>query len=154
MGATANRCPIGGAQLAWPCSSSTEGEPDVTPGLPSPGPAPRAARPSPGRDVVVGVDLGTTSTKAVAFEAGRVVAAASHGYPLDEPEPGHAVQDSELILDAVRAAIRDVVAQVGADRVAGLSFSAAMHSLLGLGEHDEPLTTVVTWADTRAAEQA
>nr|WP_297424618.1 gluconokinase [uncultured Actinotalea sp.] len=106
------------------------------------------------RDVVVGVDLGTTSTKAVAFEDGRVVAAASHGYPLDEPAPGHAVQDPELILAAVRAAVRDVVAEVGAQRVAGLSFSAAMHSLLGLDADGVPLTTVVTWADTRASTQA
>ncbi|WP_225753414.1 gluconokinase [Actinotalea sp. Marseille-Q4924] len=119
--------------------------------------APTAARttqPEPGRDVVVGVDLGTTSTKAVAFEAGRAVAVASHGYPLDEPEPGHAVQDAGLILDAVRAAVRDVVAEVGAQRVAGLSFSAAMHSLLGLDTDGEPLTTVVTWGDTRASVQA
>lgn len=106
------------------------------------------------RDVVVGVDLGTTSTKAVAFAAGRVVAAASHGYPLDEPEPGHAVQDPELIVAAVRAAVHDVVAQVGQERVAGLSFSAAMHSLLGLDADGAPLTTVVTWADTRASAQA
>jgi gluconokinase len=109
---------------------------------------------SEARDVVVGVDLGTTSTKAVAFAAGRVVAAASRGYPLDEPEPGHAVQDPELILEAVRVAVRDVVAQVGAARVAGLSFSSAMHSLLGLDADGAPLTTVVTWADTRASAQA
>jgi gluconokinase len=107
----------------------------------------------PARDVVVAVDIGTTSTKAVAFDGGRVVAAASHGYPLDEPRPGHAVQDPELILGAVRAAVREVAAQVG-PRVAGLAFSSAMHSLLGLDADGTPLTTVITWADTRAAGQA
>lgn len=121
---------------------------------PGPGPSTSPARAERGRDVVVGLDLGTTSTKAVAFEAGRVVAVASHGYPLDEPQPGHAVQDPELILDAVRAAVRDVVAEVGPARVAGLSCSAAMHSLVGLDADGAPLTTVVTWADTRASDQA
>ncbi|GIG28174.1 gluconokinase [Cellulomonas marina] len=106
-------------------------------------------------DLVLGVDLGTTSTKVVAFDtAGTLVASASHGYPLEEPHPGHAVQDPDLILAAVHAALRDVVMEVGAERVAALSFSSAMHSVLGLSPTLEPLTEVVTWGDTRAAAQA
>ena len=63
-----------------------------------PGPA-GTGHPEP---VVVGVDIGTTSTKAVAFAVGgEQLAAASAGYPLEEPHPGHAVQDPELILQAV-----------------------------------------------------
>ena len=53
--------------------------------------------------VVIGVDIGTTSTKAVAYDTdGRQLASHSVGYPLDEPHPGYAEQDPELILDAVR----------------------------------------------------
>ncbi|MFI7496675.1 gluconokinase [Kocuria sp. M4R2S49] len=105
--------------------------------------------------VVVGVDIGTTSTKAVAFAVGgEQLAAASAGYPLEEPHPGHAVQNPRLILQAVLDTVRAVVEEVGAERVAGLSFSAAMHSLLGLSPEGEPLTPLVTWADTRASGQA
>jgi len=105
--------------------------------------------------VVIGVDLGTTATKAVAFRTdGTTVASHSAGYPLDEPHPGHAVQDPLLILSAVLESVREVVVQVGAERVAGLSFSSAMHSLIGLSPDYEPLTPVVTWADTRASVQA
>ncbi|WP_458116727.1 gluconokinase [Arthrobacter sp. D2-10] len=105
--------------------------------------------------VVLGVDLGTTSTKVVAFRTdGTLEASHSAGYPLDEPHPGHAVQDPQLILVAVLESVREVVAQVGADRVAGLSFSSAMHSLIGLSPTGKPLTGVVTWADTRAQVQA
>ena len=83
--------------------------------------------------IVIGLDLGTTSTKAVAFTvSGDQLATASHGYPLDTPHPGHAVQDPEKILAAAYAAVNEVVTEVGADRVAGISFSSAMHSLLGL----------------------
>jgi hypothetical protein len=35
---------------------------------------------------------------------GTAVATAGHGYPLDEPSPGYAVQAPEAVLDAVRAA--------------------------------------------------
>jgi len=105
--------------------------------------------------VVIGLDLGTTSTKAVAFTtAGEQVATASHGYPLDTPHPGHAVQDPQAILAAAVSAVRDVVAELGAERVAGISFSSAMHSLLGLDAEFAPVTSVITWGDTRARSQA
>jgi len=107
------------------------------------------------RDIVIGVDMGTTATKSVAFSVtGEQLASASRGYPLDEPHPGHAVQDPELILGAVYETVRLVVAEIGADRIAGLSFSSAMHSLMALDPQLRPLTPVVTWADTRAAVQA
>ena len=104
--------------------------------------------------VVIGVDLGTTSTKAVAYDtSGEELATASAGYPLDEPHPGWAEQDPALILDAVLESVRTVVSEV--DRpVAGLSFSSAMHTLLGLDAQGRPLTPSLSWADSRAAAQA
>jgi gluconokinase len=39
-------------------------------------------------------------------------------------------------------------------RVAGLSLSAAMHGLLALDATSQPLTPILTWADTRATAQA
>jgi gluconokinase len=104
--------------------------------------------------VVIGVDLGTTSTKAVAFDtAGRELASGSAGYPLNEPHPGWAEQDPTAILDAVRSSIRDVAGQLD-QPVAGLSFSSAMHTLIGLDADGSPLTPSLSWADSRAAEQA
>ncbi|MTE22815.1 gluconokinase [Microbacterium sp. ZXX196] len=104
-------------------------------------------------DVVVGIDMGTTATKVVAYTVdGRAIAQASHGYPLSEPHPGHAEQDPHQILDAVYRGVREVVAEIGAARVAGVSFSSAMHSIMALDADGAPLTPVVTWADTRAAE--
>jgi len=106
--------------------------------------------------VLIGVDVGTTSTKAVAFTTdGRVVSTGGAGYPLLEPHPGHAVQDPDQIVDAVLESVREVVDGLNGAEVAGLSFSVAMHSLLGLSPgHDRPVTPLVTWADTRATEQA
>jgi gluconokinase len=111
---------------------------------------------SPDREaVVIGVDVGTTSAKAVAYTPdGRVVASEGAGYPLLEPFPGHAVQQPDEVVDAVLESVRAVVDGLAGRPVAGLSLSAAMHSLLGLSPDDEPLTPIVTWADTRASEQA
>jgi gluconokinase len=104
--------------------------------------------------VVVGVDLGTTSTKAVAYDTdGRELAGASAGYPLEEPHPGWAEQDPAKILDAALRSVRDVVSELDGP-VAGLSFSSAMHTLIGLATDGTPLTPSLSWADSRAAAQA
>jgi gluconokinase len=106
---------------------------------------------------VLGVDIGTTSAKAGAFDAdGDETGAAETGYPLLEPRPGWAVQDPAGVADAVVEVTRTALAgATGAGvTVAGLSFSTALHSLVGLDEHDRPITPLLTWADQRAAAQA
>lgn len=106
---------------------------------------------------IIGVDIGTTATKAVAYDgAGRPQASASVGYPLLEPQAGYAEQDPHEILAAVQQSLRTVAAELdraGID-VAGIAFSSAMHSLLGLDPSAEPVTALLTWADTRATAQA
>jgi gluconokinase len=106
---------------------------------------------------VVGIDIGTTSAKAGAFDAdGRETGAREVGYELLEPEPGWAVQDPDAVVAAALAVTRGAIAgarEAGLE-VAGLSFSTALHSLVGLDAHDRPLTQILTWADQRAAPQA
>ena len=96
--------------------------------------------------LVVGVDLGTTSTKVIGYDVqGRRHGEASRRYPLLEPEPGQAVQDPDAIAAAVVEAVTDVVADAhrSGSEVAGLSFSSAMHSLIALDGHGRPITPVV-----------
>ncbi|HEX2102610.1 MAG TPA: gluconokinase [Solirubrobacteraceae bacterium] len=108
-------------------------------------------------EVVLGVDVGTTSAKAVAFDArGRTVGDAEAGYPLHEPEHGYAEQDAAQVLattlDVVRAAAGE--ARAAGARIAGLAVGTAMHALVALDRNGRPLTPLVTWADTRAAGEA
>jgi gluconokinase len=112
---------------------------------------------SAARQVVLGLDIGTTSAKAVAFDPdGRACAEAEAGYPLLEPEHGHAEQDPERVLDAALGALREAAAaatQADAE-VAGIGVSTAMHALVGLDGDGRARTPVITWADTRAADEA
>jgi gluconokinase len=57
----------------------------------------------------------------------------------------------EATLEAMRAVAAELTAR---SRIAGIAFSAAMHSLVGLDAGGDPLTPLLTWADTRAAAQA
>ncbi|MEJ2866081.1 gluconokinase [Actinomycetospora flava] len=109
-------------------------------------------------DLVLGVDIGTTATKAVAFSVdGDDPVVAGHGeapHHLDEPEPGAAVQDPEALYEAVGDAVRDAVADLDPARVAALSFSSAMHGLLALDADGDPIGPLITWADSRARDTA
>lgn len=101
--------------------------------------------------VVLGVDVGTTSTKVTAFdETGEPRGHAAVSYPLLEPGPGQAVQDPVVVVDAVTKAVDEL----RGTRPVGLAVSTAMHGLVAIDEHDRPLTPLLTWADTRAVEQA
>src|SRR5512132_2301621 len=107
--------------------------------------------------VVLGVDIGTTSAKAVAFDAdGRELSRGEAGYPLLEPEPGQAVQEPAAVVDGTLGAVRAAVsgARDKGARIEALSFSGAMHSLVGLDADGRALTPLITWADMRATEQA
>src|SRR4051794_24758277 len=102
---------------------------------------------------VFGVDIGTTATKVAAFDSGSAVSeAVEGGYPLEEPVVGWAVQDPQRVVDTAL----DVLEQGlrACPQARGLSFSTAMHSLVGLDGAGRPLTPLLTWADTRASEQA
>jgi gluconokinase len=115
-----------------------------------------SAPPPAPAEVIVGVDVGTTATKVVAFGLGSSWrASAIREYPLLQPAPGWQVQDPAVITTAVMEGLAEAVSaaiKVGA-RVVGVSLSCAMHGLLALNDTMLPLTPVITWADARSREQ-
>ncbi|MFC4305101.1 gluconokinase [Cohnella boryungensis] len=106
---------------------------------------------------MIGLDIGTTSTKAVLFEEnGAIVATANEEYPLYTPAPSVAEQDPEHIFQAVVHTIRSVMraSRAAADEIMFVSFSSAMHSVIAVDGEGKPLTRCLTWADNRSAEWA
>jgi gluconokinase len=114
-----------------------------------------SADPSHPAAVILGLDVGTTAAKVVAFGLDRPWRRVTiREYPLLEPEPGQQTQDPEVVLDAVTDALAVCVAACGEAEVVGLAVSAAMHGLVGIDAHRRPLTPLLTWADARATEEA
>lgn len=106
---------------------------------------------------VIGVDIGTTSTKAVLFtEKGDTVCRYGVEYPLYAPTPGAAEQDPEEIFSAVIKTVKNVIGKGGIDpsQILGLSFSAAMHSLILVDAEGNALSRSMTWADNRSVKWA
>lgn len=107
--------------------------------------------------VVLGIDLGTTATKVVAVTgSGEVLHETEQGYPLRSEEPGEAVQDAETVRNTAIAALTDSVRWTvhSGHRVEALSFSAAMHTLVGLDSARNPVTPAFNWADSRSSAVA
>ncbi len=103
----------------------------------------------------IGVDIGTTSTKAIVFSlSGAIAGMGNRGYGMLVPKPGWAEQDPETIFAAVTAAIRDAVNAVPPQAIAAVGFGAAMHSLIAMDAHNQPLTNSIIWADNRSVAQA
>lgn len=105
------------------------------------------------KSYMIGIDIGTTSTKAVLFEKnGRVVTKASEEYPLLTPVPDSAVQNPDEIFSAVIHTVKKVMTDSGVspDKILFASFSSAMHSFIAMDENGHPLTPCITWADNRS----
>jgi gluconokinase len=104
----------------------------------------------------LGIDLGTTSTKAILFSASGVIQAiGNRGYEVIVPQPTRAEQDPQAIFAAVIGATRDAVEAAGvAKEIAAVGFGAATHSLMAIDSHNNPLTNSIIWADNRSAAQA
>lgn len=109
----------------------------------------------PPAEVIIGIDVGTTATKIVAFGLGSSWRhTAVREYPLLAPLPGWQVQDPQVIAAAVQGALAECAEAVGGSSVMALSVSAAMHGLIGLDSKLRPLTPLVTWADARSRDEA
>ncbi|RRN69548.1 gluconokinase [Peribacillus simplex] len=100
---------------------------------------------------MLGVDIGTTSTKAVLFtKKGDVIQQENIGYPLYTPDMTTAEQDPEEIFQAVLKAFSNITKQHSDKKLSFISFSSAMHSVIAMDENDQPLTPCITWADNRS----
>ncbi|KKI89545.1 gluconokinase [Bacillus sp. SA1-12] len=100
---------------------------------------------------MLGIDIGTTSTKAVLFtKKGEVIQTENIGYPLYTPDISTAEQDPDEIFQAVLQAISNITKKHPQKKISFLSFSSAMHSVIAMDENNQPLTPCITWADNRS----
>jgi gluconokinase len=106
---------------------------------------------------VLGLDIGTTSAKAVLFQKnGLVVAENENAYPVYHPNPSWVEQNPYEIEQAAIAAISGAVLKSGINKnkILCVGISSAMHSLICMNQQHEAISPSITWADGRSVEQA
>jgi len=95
--------------------------------------------------VLIGLDVGTSSVKAIAITPeGRVAGTASERYELRMPRPGWAEQDPEAWWRAAKRALSRLEGEPVAIGLAG-----QMHGLVCLGRSDRVLRPAILWNDQR-----
>jgi len=105
----------------------------------------------------LGIDVGTTSTKAVLLDDKQaIVASAVAGYEVSQPDPATSEIDPRRWLDAVRAVLRrlrDAAGrELGATQAVGLS--GQMHTLVALDRQCEPVRPAILWSDGRGVVES
>ena len=96
----------------------------------------------------IGIDIGTTATKAICFDGnGNVIRQVSKAYPMYHPKPDWSVQNPQEILQTVIDCIAEITNGIQPEFI---SFSSAMQSIIAIDKTGKPLTDAILWADNRA----
>lgn len=107
-------------------------------------------------EVVLGVDLGTSSVKIIVVNTkGEIVASVSHELELIQEQSGYNEQDPIKWYEAICSSMKTMIhsGKLNNCEVKGMSFSGQMHGLVLLDEHLKPLRNAILWNDTRNSEQ-
>ena len=98
----------------------------------------------------LGLDLGTSSAKAVVVDTGgKVLSQASAGYTVTSAAAGYAESEPAHWWNAVTACAREAVHAADA-RPAAIGLSGQMHGLVLTSADGEALRPALLWADSRA----
>lgn len=103
------------------------------------------------RTVLIGIDVGTSSTKVAAFERdASVLAVVTREYRLIVDKPGFVEQDPNEWWEVIAAATKDIAEQVGAERIAGVGLSGQSWSAIPVDQDGTVLANTPIWMDTRS----
>jgi len=107
-------------------------------------------------DLLLGLDVGTTATKAQLFDLeGNVIASATYPYGLITPREGWVEQDPEELWRAVVTTSRSVLGRIGrGDRVVALSQSSQAGTTIPVNADGTPTYNAISWMDQRGDAQA
>lgn len=106
------------------------------------------------QEYIIGIDIGTGSTKAVAVGSkGTNIANSQFFYSTQSKQAGYSEQDPEMIWKAFHDCIKKIISEVKYPPVS-ISLSSAMHSLLVMDKNNKAITPLITWADTRSGDIA
>ncbi len=104
--------------------------------------------------VLVGLDVGTTNTKAVAFDpaTGHVVAVASRPTPYQDVGRGEREIDPTELWDGVAACLGEVMAAAPGPALA-VGIASMAEAGVPLGVDGRPLSRIIPWYDPRTEPQ-
>lgn len=102
----------------------------------------------------LGVDIGSTATKAIAFTGdGTALRAGSATYPTTRPRPDHVEQDASDWTASVDGAVARIAAEIDLSGVLGIGITSQVDTHLPVDEDLAPLRPAILWQDVRCAAE-
>ncbi|MEG1879805.1 MAG: xylulokinase, partial [Oscillospiraceae bacterium] len=103
---------------------------------------------------LIGIDIGTSSTKTVLFDTlGNTIASSSAEYPMYQPQNGWAEQRPEDWWNATVSTLKQVTKEVNPSDIVGVGLAGQMHGLVMLNEGGEVIRPAIIWCDGRTSEE-
>lgn len=106
-------------------------------------------------DVMIGIDIGTTTVKAAMLdETGKALADFSAPYATSHPRPGQIEQNPDDWVELVLQALASFAATGQASRVAAIGLCSQVNTHVFVDAGGNPLMPAILWQDTRAVAEA
>ena len=103
---------------------------------------------------LLGVDVGTTGCKAVAFsEQAQVLSYGYAEYDIKTPQPGYAELDTAEVWNKVKAVIAKAASGTGDDNITSLSITSLGEAMVPVTRDRKPLGDSILLIDTRGNEE-
>lgn len=104
--------------------------------------------------LTIGIDIGTSSTKAVVSDAsGKILFAGGPTYDFETPKPLWAENDPKRWWDATLECLRLIAEKIDVSEVVGIGLTGQMHGLVLLDANGSVLRPAIQWNDQRTAAQ-
>ena len=104
---------------------------------------------------IIGIDLGTSSVKALLLEDGAIIDSKSASYTPDYPDQGFVEQDPAIWWDSTVKVLKALIDANPSARgnIAAIACSGQMHSSVFLDSNNDVVRKAILWNDTRTAKQ-
>ena len=102
----------------------------------------------------IGADLGTSALKLLLLDReGTIVNTVTKAYDVHYPNPGWSEQNPEDWWNALVSGIKELIADVDAQNIRGLSTAGQMHGLVVLDKDDAVIRPTILWNDGRTWQE-
>jgi len=103
---------------------------------------------------IIGIDIGTGSTKAVALNPeGEIIGSTQQSYLYIKSDGFKEEQDPGDLLNAFFSCIKNLIIQMKQLPMC-VSLSSAMHSIMAVDKNGQPITNLIVWSDNRSTQIA
>ncbi|MEM7231788.1 MAG: FGGY family carbohydrate kinase, partial [Planctomycetota bacterium] len=103
---------------------------------------------------ILGLDIGTTGVKAIAFrEDGEVITSSYREYNLVSPQPGHLELDPNEVLAAIRSVVETVASRTSGDPVRSIGACSLGEAAIPVDADHRPVANAIVGFEARGDEE-